>query len=423
MISRTVPYSDCTRDNPLAHTILEMGYSQHELAVAVASEGLRPTMAANIPVEVELLLKLGWSSDCSQRPSAAQLAQALLQLAHKFEDAYDDDVEDIYLALSKQIPLDQSSMEDLKHLLEVPQLPCWIKARTQEHRIVPVGTFASEGIRGKENMEDRSAILQNPFGSSDVLICGVFDGHRGSEASEFFSSHLERLVHRHWSASSGADALLHEVFLSAEDEFEKSWKLEDQESISKSFPGTTALCAVLHGNILTIANVGDSRAILCRDGKPTRLSLDQTLDRNDERERVIELGGQVFQHDGGWRLKPVGLAVSRSIGDFDMKQVGVICAPEIQSIQIDPQRDSFVILATDGVWDVLPDDDALRIVQETVKQPAMCAQRIVTEALTRGSEDNATALVIFLPGGHGALVGSAERVFRQGDTLDRGEAI
>lgn len=74
IINRSHPYSDCTRENPLAHTILELGYGVQELAVAVAAEGLRPTIGDHVPEDVAALLRSGWSFDMKKRPTAAQMA-------------------------------------------------------------------------------------------------------------------------------------------------------------------------------------------------------------------------------------------------------------------------------------------------------------------------------------------------------------
>ena len=76
-----VPYSDCTRDNPLAHTVLEMGYGRQELAVAVAAEGLRPTMHEGTPPPLQSLLEACWAREPAQRPTAADVASQLAAMA------------------------------------------------------------------------------------------------------------------------------------------------------------------------------------------------------------------------------------------------------------------------------------------------------------------------------------------------------
>lgn len=76
---------------------------------------------------------------------------------------------------------------------------------------------------------------------------------------------------------------------------------------------------------------------------------------------------------------------------------------------LDFDQDEYIILATDGLWDKLDGQDALEIIHDTVKQPAMCAQRLVMDSLARGSQDNVTSVVAVL-NPHS----TAERVYHDG---------
>lgn len=74
----------------------------------------------------------------------------------------------------------------------------------------------------------------------------------------------------------------------------------------------------------------------------------------------------------------------RSFGDADLKTCGVISEPDITTTVLE-ESDPFLILATDGLWDVISSQQAVDLVRDTVKEPTMCAQRLVTEAISRGS--------------------------------------
>lgn len=104
----------------------------------------------------------------------------------------------------------------------------------------------------------------------------------------------------------------------------------------------------------------------------------------------------------------IAFQVTRSIGDGDVKRHGVTAAPEISTVRLVP-ADQFIILATDGFWDVLSPDECVALVCDTVKEPDMCAKRLVTEALARGSNDNVTVVIAFLQ-----PVASLERIFGEG---------
>lgn len=143
---------------------------------------------------------------------------------------------------------------------------------------------------------------------------------------------------------------------------------------------------------LHIANAGDARVVLCHDGRPLRLSHDHRTDCSLEVQRIEKSGGMVFKN------RVVGiLAVSRSLGDHGLKEF-VIGTPYIDTFETchtirktSPDTD-FVIVACDGLWDVMSDKEAVDLVQKvSVKETA--AQVLVDEAVRRKSADNITAIV------------------------------
>ena len=429
LLARAFPYSDCTRDNPLAHTILDMGYGRQELATAVAAEGLRPSVPPGVPAEAAAVLRSGWHADPSQRPTAATIARALHRIATststkttssttrptRANDIDDDvnvvnDAESVVFSLAGIDALnhagrDPSDLSDSRaddapaDEWTAPDPPSWVRrgppGDARPSTTVPIGVFATSGAR--EAMEDRGIILHQACMSDDVLVAAIFDGHRGAEASDFLAANLERLLRLHWTSSESAADLLTKTLLSAEDEFRRREERHRASTTQTRFPGTTAVCMLLHGDALTVANVGDSRAMVCRGDRAIDLTVDQVAGRADERERIERAGhgGTLRQHDGEWRVGDVGLAVTRSIGDFDAKPV-LTAEPEITEHTVGPD-DRYIVMASDGVWDVLGGQDVVSIIADTVKHPAMAAQRLVHTAVNeRYSKDNATAVVCFL---------------------------
>jgi serine/threonine protein phosphatase PrpC len=173
-------------------------------------------------------------------------------------------------------------------------------------------------------------------------------------------------------------------------------------------PGCTALAALLLGDALFIANAGDCRAVLCRGGRALPLSRDHTADLPGERARILSVKGRLVYRIDSWRVGDAGLQVTRSIGDGDVKPHGVIAAPELRALRLGPS-DAFLLLASDGVWDVIAPEEAVGLVLDTVKQPELAAKRLATEALARGSADNVTCVVAFLQ-----PVATLERIFGGG---------
>ena len=165
-------------------------------------------------------------------------------------------------------------------------------------------------------------------------------------------------------------------------------------------PGCTAVIALLWGDRLCVANAGDCRAVLSRADAPVALSVDHDAQSNvRERERIDRaFPGALRLHDGVWRVGDAGVAVTRALGDADAKAFGVVAEPETTTTRIDVSTDDCVVLACDGLWDVVTNDEALAMIKDTVKEPSMCAKRLGSEALTRLSGDNVTVLVGFLRG-------------------------
>ncbi|KAK3447297.1 hypothetical protein EUGRSUZ_A02858 [Eucalyptus grandis] len=127
--------------------------------------------------------------------------------------------------------------------------------------------------------------------------------------------------------------------------------------------GSTAVAAVLTPDRIVVANCGDSRAVLCRGGKAIPLSRDHKPDRPDELARIEAAGGRVI-HVNGARVEGI-LAMSRAIGDKYLKPV-VTSEPEI-TFTARQAEDDCLILASDGLWDVLSSELACEVAFECLR--------------------------------------------------------
>ena len=146
------------------------------------------------------------------------------------------------------------------------------------------------------------------------------------------------------------------------------------------------------------ANAGDARAVLSRrpangDSKDSgshksyRLTLDHRADDPKELSRVEDSGGFVMRN----RVLGV-LAVTRSLGDHGIMKEFVVGKPYVDSINFDNGEGEFIILACDGLFDVLDDQEAVDLVRN-LKRREDAAQMLCSEALKRGSTDNVTVIV------------------------------
>jgi protein phosphatase 1L len=145
---------------------------------------------------------------------------------------------------------------------------------------------------------------------------------------------------------------------------------------------STACTCLVVGDRLLVANIGDSRAVICRGGEAVALSIDQTPNRTDERKRIEDAGGVVVE---GFSR------VSRAFGAGSLKQY-VVADPEIQEYEIEEGVD-FLVLATAGVWNVLSNQEAVSMVESLV-DPQHAAQVLTIEAYRRGSAHNISCVII-----------------------------
>lgn len=146
------------------------------------------------------------------------------------------------------------------------------------------------------------------------------------------------------------------------------------------------------GDRLYVAHAGDSRAILVHSsGSVTPLTSDHKPNRPDERKRVQDLGGSVVFW-GVWRVEGI-LAVSRAIGDRMLKPF-VVAEPEVKE-HVRTSADWFLVVASDGVWDTISNDDAAEIAMKH-DDVQDAAKHIMDEAFARGSLDNICVMVIDL---------------------------
>lgn len=163
---------------------------------------------------------------------------------------------------------------------------------------------------------------------------------------------------------------------------------------SMDVAGTTALISILEGHRLIVANVGDSRGVMC-DGKGNviPLSFDHKPQQMRERKRIKEAGGFVT-FNGVWRVAGI-LATSRALGDYPLKDRKLIIAdPDILTFDLRDHKPLFMILASDGLWDTFSNEEAVSFIKERLNEPDYGAKSLTLQSYYRGSLDNITVIII-----------------------------
>ncbi|POM73265.1 Protein phosphatase 2C [Phytophthora palmivora] len=314
---------------------------------------------------------------------------------------------------------------------------------------VQVGVSLAQGAR--PYMEDRYSVVERLLddeedAESSPSLLAVYDGHNGAYASEYARRRFKDLLGesedlveisrraQHTELTDNDVEKIRELLVDA-------FATVDAEILQRTVilnkrDGSTVLLGLLVGGKLFVANLGDSRGVLAQtdessegsDGEDdeevpsaVRLSVDHKPDLKEETERVEEAGGKVI-FSGCWRVAhdqiPLRLAISRSLGDHPLKLnlpescsaplVSVI--PDVRVLNVEAAGE-FLVLASDGLWDRLSDDDAAKIVRakvtefqwseeptnsEDVTKEALqfAANALVEAALLKRSMDNITAMVI-----------------------------
>lgn len=285
--------------------------------------------------------------------------------------------------------------------------------------------------RGEKGVNQDCAIVWEEFGcQEDLMFCGVFDGHGpwGHFVAKSVRQSMPSSLLCNWQETLALTSLDSDFDLESDKEASRFdvWKqsylrtctiidkeLEQNRGLDSFYSGTTALTVVKQGELIVIANVGDSRAVLATtldDGTltPVQLTVDFKPGLPQEAERIAQCNGRVFclsDEPGVHRVwlpngETPGLAMSRAFGDHCVKDFGLISEPEVTQRHI-TSRDQFIVLATDGVWDVISNQEAVEIVSSTPEQEKSakrlveCANRAWKRKRRGIAMDDCSAICLF----------------------------
>ncbi|KAK1610468.1 hypothetical protein QYE76_034141 [Lolium multiflorum] len=208
----------------------------------------------------------------------------------------------------------------------------------------------------RPTMEDRYDMKFANVDGQTVSLLGVFDGHAGPLAADYLKENLLDNVMKHPQFLENPKLALKTTFLKTDADFLEAVSIPYRQD------GSTALAAVLISDQLYVANVGDSRAIALKGGKAISLSDDHKPNRKDEQTRIENAGGSVSYDGYTWRVDGI-LAMSRAFGNRALKKY-VIAEPDFQEAEVNSDFE-FLVLATDGLWDVVRNEDCIGAIDGT----------------------------------------------------------
>eukprot|EP01098_Paradermamoeba_levis_P014452 TRINITY_DN68_c0_g1_i2.p1 TRINITY_DN68_c0_g1~~TRINITY_DN68_c0_g1_i2.p1 ORF type:complete len:348 (-),score=86.50 TRINITY_DN68_c0_g1_i2:157-1200(-) len=251
-----------------------------------------------------------------------------------------------------------------------------------------VGVCADRNARHRRFMEDAHTVEANLTGDNKNGFFGVYDGHGGKTAALYCQAHLHKFLTEELQALP-QDANREQTAEALRKAFSKT-----DASMKETVPSAGA-CVVVSllrqegdKRVLYTANAGDARAVLSRKGVAQRLTIDHKPTNEDEAERITKVGG--FISNG--RVNGM-VAITRSLGDHCMKDY-ISGEPNLEVVELTAD-DDFLILACDGVWDVISDQEAI----EMIKTEADCAamsKKLLVSAIKGGSTDNISVMVVAL---------------------------
>jgi serine/threonine protein phosphatase PrpC len=223
----------------------------------------------------------------------------------------------------------------------------------------------------------------------ETHFIGLFDGHAGGRCSNYVAGSLGNTLAEDPSFFNNLPQALKRSFHTTNENF-----LKVAEKM-KYHDGSTGITAVVRDSKVLVANVGDCRCLIISGGRPIQMSIDQKPTNPEEQKRIAALGGTVVYCMGVARVNRV-LAVSRAFGNRTLRTV---IRPDAEMMQRELTRDDdYIVMASDGLWDVLKNKDVCDMCysQFTQGNPQAIADELVQSALMRGSMDNVTCIVVKL---------------------------
>lgn len=265
--------------------------------------------------------------------------------------------------------------------------------------------------RYKMNLSVDGFRVNSELAATDFFV--VCDGHGGREVADYIAPNLEKYLMK----KSLIYPLDHDYIIRVYNYLQKQLRSHPQ-NIAK-YCGCTALVAALYldqrkNRYVQIINIGDCRSVLSRNGLAIPLSIDHKPSWPDEKKRIDEVNLKYCTNkrvrfvEGDFRIGD--LSVSRAFGDLDNTPY-VTHIPDVYNHRL-YNTDEFIIVACDGLWDVLRNEEAVNFVRDHRENNHInlyniphiypknnrtnnIAEKLADYAIARGSTDNISIIIIF----------------------------
>ena len=248
-------------------------------------------------------------------------------------------------------------------------------------------------LEHRKEMEDFHYIKALLNKKLNLPYFGLFDGHSGKEVGIYLMNNLHKIISQELNINNVENSENMKNII--KNSFEKIDKDINNQNF-KNETGSTGTVLLLYkdstsktGKSLICANVGDSKAYLINKKEMKIITKDHKCCDANEVKRIRDTGGVVF------RERVFGtLMLTRTFGDKEMKKYGVLSTPDIFCHNIE-EDDLFVIIASDGVWDVVEEEEIFKMSQDKISSNEF-SKKIIQLAIDRETHDNMSCIVVKL---------------------------
>ncbi|KAK7342373.1 hypothetical protein VNO80_25323 [Phaseolus coccineus] len=217
----------------------------------------------------------------------------------------------------------------------------------------------------------------------ELGLFAIFDGHLGHDVASYLQNHLFHNILKQ-----------HDFWTETESAVKRAYLETDENILEKALVlgrgGSTAVTAILiDGQKLVVGNVGDSRAVICENGKARQLSVDH--EPSKEKKSIERRGGFVSNIPGDVPRVDGQLAVARAFGDRSLK-MHLSSEPDVFVEEV-LHHTEFLILASDGIWKVMSNQEAVDSIRQ-IKDAQAAAKHLIEEAVSKKSKDDISCIVV-----------------------------
>ena len=279
-----------------------------------------------------------------------------------------------------------------------------------------ISSFSAYSYKnGKKYNEDKLHINLNiKINNKNYSFYSVYDGHGGDVVSNYLKDNLQNEIIKHIKCFEDINQYYKKIILESFENIECDIMKQSKKDIKIKKSGSCALILITNEDNIYIANLGDSRGIICSNNNLINiLSIDHKPRNEYESQRVYKFGGKIEKVNDIYRIFPGGLSVARTIGDSESKLPefgGVLniisSTPDLLTFKNNGNID-FIILGCDGIYDNLSNKKIVYCVYYTLlrqlkkndvvnkeKIISKITKNIIKEALKYHSKDNLSCIFL-----------------------------